>query len=149
MKIALGADHAGVELVAALREVARSLGHEIIDLSPPAGVKVDYPVSAHKVCRALLAGEADRGVLVCGSGIGISMAANKLKGIRAALVHDAYTARMSRLHNDANVLCMGARVIGDGVAADCLEVFLATAFEGGRHSNRVAMFSTIENGGEP
>jgi len=146
VKIALGADHAGTELLGVLRDFVRGLGHDILDLAPPPGVKVDYPVYADRVAHAVATGAAERGILVCGSGIGVSIAANKHPGVRAALVHDHYTAQMSRLHNDANIVCLGQRVIGPGVAEDCVRAFIETAFEGGRHANRVALFSKIEQG---
>ena len=109
------------------------------DLGPTDDAPVDYPSFAHRLAAEILSGRADRGVLICGTGIGMSMAANRHAGIRAAVCHDAYTAEMARRHNDANVLCMGGRVVGAGVAAQIVEVFLGTAFEGGRHRRRVGL----------
>lgn len=143
--IVIASDHAGVELKARLVAAARAAGHEVADLGPAGTSSVDYPDFAHLVAAAVAAGEAERGVLICGTGIGMSMTANRHPGVRAALCHDAFTAEMARRHNDANVLCLGARVIGTGVAEQLLAVFLATGFEGGRHERRVAR---IECGGE-
>ena len=135
--IVIASDHAGVELKALLVERIRAGGHDIDDLGPADTNSVDYPNFAHAVATAVASGEAGRGILICGTGIGMSMAANRHPGVRAALCHDAYTAEMARLHNDANVLCIGARVIGGGVAEQMVEIFLATVFEGGRHQGRV------------
>jgi len=143
--IVIASDHAGVELKAQLVAAARAAGHEIADLGPTDTSSVDYPDFAHRVAAAVAAGEAERGVLICGTGIGMSITANRHPGVRAALCHDAFTAEMARRHNDANVLCLGARVTGAGVAEQVLTVFLATGFEGGRHRRRVAR---IECGGE-
>ncbi|MDE6132370.1 MAG: ribose 5-phosphate isomerase B, partial [Oscillospiraceae bacterium] len=109
------------------------------------GESCDYPIVAEEVCSRIINGEAELGVLVCGTGIGISMAANKVKGIRAALCTDSYMAKYTRLHNDANVLCLGGRVIGGGVAAEIVETFLNTDFEGGRHQRRVDQIISLEN----
>lgn len=135
--IVIASDHAGVELKALLVERIRAGGHDVNDLGPAGTNSVDYPDFAHAVATAVASGEAGRGILICGTGIGMSMAANRHPGVRAALCHDAYTAEMARLHNDANVLCIGARVIGGGVAEQMVEIFLATTFEGGRHQGRV------------
>ncbi len=143
--IVIASDHAGVELKARLVAAARAAGREIADLGPTDTSSVDYPDFAHRVAAAVAAGEAERGVLICGTGIGMSITANRHPGVRAALCHDAFTAEMARRHNDANVLCLGARVTGAGVAEQVLTVFLATGFEGGRHQRRVAR---IECGGE-
>lgn len=136
-KIALASDHAGLELKDALKAILTAAGHEVLDLGTNGPESVDYPDYGDRMARAILAGEAGRGVLVCGSGIGISIAANRHRGIRAALCHDTTSARLSRLHNDANVLALGARLIGTEVAKDCLTIFLETEFEGGRHAGRV------------
>ncbi len=144
MKCAIACDHAGRTLLEVARAVLSKHGHTVLDFSPPAGDRVDYPNFAARVARAVAAGEADRGVLICGTGIGMQMAAGKVPGIRAALVHDAFTARMARQHNDANVLCLGERVTGPGVAEECLELFLTTAFEGGRHLARVEQIHALE-----
>ncbi len=137
MRILFASDHAGVELRHLLAERARTLGHEVVDLGTDGPGSVDYPDFAHTLAERLLAGEAERGVLVCGTGIGMSMTANRHKGVRAALCHDAFTAIAARRHNDANVLCVGARTTGPGVAEQVLEIFLDTPFDGGRHERRV------------
>ena len=135
--IALASDHAGVEMKRALKEAAEGRGLEVLDLGAHDEGSVDYPDMADALAAAMADGRAARGVLVCGSGIGISIAANRHRHVRAALCHSAETARLARLHNDANVLAMGARVIGPETARECLEAFLDTAFEGGRHARRV------------
>ena len=135
--IVIASDHAGVELKAALLEAIRVAGREARDLGPVDTTSVDYPDFAHLVADAVASGEAAMGVLICGTGIGMSLSANRHRGVRAALCHDAFTAEMARRHNDANVLCVGARVIGGGVAEQVVEVFLSTSFEGGRHQRRV------------
>lgn len=138
MRIAVGADHGGVALKRALVEALRAGGHDVIDLGTPDEKPCDYPGFARAVAEAVAGGRAERGVLCCGTGIGMSIAANKVRGVRAAVVSDAYGARMARAHNDANVLCLGGRVVGVELAKDCLRAFLETAFEGGRHAARVA-----------
>jgi ribose 5-phosphate isomerase B len=135
--IAIAADHAGVSLKDTLKTELGELGFEVLDLGTHGPESVDYPDYADKLADALREGRAKRGVLVCGSGIGVSIAANRHPGVRAALCHDAVTARVARQHNDANVLVLGARTIGLDVAKDCLKVFMGTAFEGGRHTRRV------------
>ena len=137
MKIALGADHAGFELKEKIKAFLTEEGHEVLDLGCFSKESVDYPIYGVKVARALLKGEAERGVLVCGTGLGMSMVANRFPGIRAALCHEPFTARMSRLHNDANILVLGGRVIGDVLALEMVKVFLETPFEGGRHQRRI------------
>lgn len=136
--IAIASDHAGFELKALLKQELEKLGFAALDLGTNGPASVDYPDFGNKMAAALKSGEAKRGVLICGSGIGISMAANRHAHVRAALCRDGLSARLSRLHNDANVLCLGARLTGVDVARDCLAVFLGTEFEGGRHQNRVA-----------
>lgn len=140
MKIALGSDHGGFVLKREIADWMAEAGHEVVDMGNDGPASVDYPDYADKVCRAVLAGDCERGVLVCGTGIGMSMAANRHRGIRAALCHDAFTARMSREHNDANVLCLGGRVLGPALALDIVAVWLAAAFEGGRHQRRINLF---------
>jgi ribose 5-phosphate isomerase B len=135
--IAIASDHAGFELKAALVEELKSAGTPVLDLGTYSGDSVDYPDFADALAQAVLTGKAARGVLVCGTGIGISMAANRHKGIRAAHCRDTTDARLARQHNDANVLALGARTTGPEVAKDCLRVFLATPFDGGRHQRRV------------
>lgn len=141
MKIALGCDHGGIELKKIISALLIEGGHKVIDKGCHDYASVDYPDFAAAVCEDVLQGAADRGILVCGTGIGMSMAANRHKGIRAALCHELFTARMSREHNNANVLCLGARVIGPGLAAEMVRVWLSTAFAGDRHQRRIEMFS--------
>ncbi len=145
VRIAIANDHAGHELKELLASRVRELGHTVLDLGPPREGSVDYPDYAHAVARVVATGEADVGILVCGTGIGMSMAANRHGGVRAALCHDAFTAEAARRHNDANVLCLGGRTTGPGVALQILDVFLATPFDGGRHQRRV---QRIERGEE-
>ena len=137
-KIAIAADHAGVSLKDVLKDELAELGYEALDLGTNGPESVDYPDIANTLTAAMAEGKAARGVLVCGSGIGVSIAANRHPGIRAALCHDAVTARLARQHNDANVLVLGARTTGEEVAKDCVKVFMSTEFEGGRHARRVA-----------
>ncbi len=145
MRIAIGSDHAGYELKDRIRARLAGSGHHVEDLGTSgAEPPVDYPDTALKVARAVASGAADRGILVCGTGIGMSMTANRVPGIRAALCHDHYTAKLSRAHNDANVLCMGGRTTGWEVAFDMVAVFLETAFEGGRHQRRVGKIHAAE-----
>jgi ribose 5-phosphate isomerase B len=139
--IAIAGDHAGYELKEVLKDDLQALGFAPLDLGTNSRDSVDYPDYADKLAAALKEGRAGRGVLVCGSGIGICMAANRHRHVRAALVHDALSARVARSHNDANVLCLGDRLIGREVARDCLKVFLETEFEGGRHQARIAKMS--------
>jgi ribose 5-phosphate isomerase B len=136
--VAIAADHAGFDLKEVLKAELTALGYETLDLGTGGPQSVDYPDFAAALARALAEGRANRGVLVCGTGIGISIAANRHRNVRAALCHDGLGARLARAHNDANVLALGARLIGVEVAKDCLRVFLSTPFEGGRHAGRVA-----------
>lgn len=139
MRIAIGCDHAGFALKAEALDAVRACGHEALDLgAESASESVDYPDFAHSVSALVARGEAGMGILICGSGVGMSIAANRHPGVRAVVCSEAYSARMARLHNDANVLCFGARVIGPGVARSLVETFLGTEFEGGRHARRVA-----------
>jgi ribose 5-phosphate isomerase B len=138
MKIIIGSDHAGFILKSkCVNYIANILNFKVKDIGAHEEKSVDYPFFAHEVAGAVANGEFDRGILVCGSGIGMSIVANRHKGVRAALCHNIYSARMSRMHNDANVLTMGERVIGEGLAMEIVEAFLNTSFEGGRHKNRV------------
>ena len=137
----MACDHAGVGLKRALCEDLRAAGHTVLDLGTDDERSVDYPDFAYALAEALRSGRARRGILICGSGIGISIAANRFPEVRAALVHDALGARMARQHNDANVICFGERMIGVDVARDCLRVFLNTEFEAGRHVRRVEKLS--------
>jgi ribose 5-phosphate isomerase B len=136
--IAMAADHAGYEMKDVLKDDLRRGGYEVVDLGTDGPSRVDYPDYAHRLCAVLDQHPGMLGVLVCGSGIGMAVAANRHPHIRAALVHDATTARLARQHNDANVLVLGARTTGIEVGRDCLKAFLAAAFEGGRHADRVA-----------
>ena len=135
--IAITSDHAGVELKSKLKETLKEVASEVIDLGTNSSDSVDYPDYANKLAKAITGGRAEYGVAICGSGIGISMGLNRHKGVRAAVCHDGLSAALSRRHNNANVLCLGARLIGEDVAKDCVKQFFATAFEGGRHEKRV------------
>jgi ribose 5-phosphate isomerase B len=144
MLIALGADHAGWELKEHLKAWLFARGHQVLDFGTHSPESVDYPDYALQVCEALNSGKAERGVLVCGTGIGIAMAANKVAGIRAAPCADTFTARLSREHNAANVLALGARMTGRETAVDILEVWLESEFAGGRHQRRLDKMAEIE-----
>lgn len=145
MKIAIGNDHAAGELKSVIVELIRSLGHEVIDVGVGPGEAVDYPIPGEKVGRLVASGEADKGVLICGTGVGISLAANKVKGIRAAVCSDTATARLVREHNDANVISIGARIVGSELAKDIITAFLTTDFSGDeRHVRRINMISEVE-----
>ena len=145
-KIVLGADHGGYELKNAIKAHLEAKGFETIDVGTNSSESCDYPVFASKLCQKLQNGEADLGILVCGTGIGMSMAANKHKGIRAACCSDTFSARLTRLHNNANVLCLGARVLGAGLALDLVDNFVGAEFEGDRHIKRLSLIEDIENG---
>ena len=140
--IAFACDHAGLPLKTVLLDELTERGYETVDLGTNSTDSVDYPDFGFAMAKALDEGRAETGVLVCGSGIGISIAANRYPNVRAALVHDALGARMCRLHNDANVICFGSRMIGEDTAKDCLDIFLDTEFEGGRHARRVGKLSS-------
>jgi len=144
-KIVMASDHAGFDLKSTLVEQLKNDGYEVEDAGTYSKDSCDYPVFAEKACRYMLDGKAELCILVCGTGIGMSMAANKVKGIRAACCSDTYSAKYTRLHNDANVLCMGARVVGEGLAYEIAKVFLETEFEGGKHLRRINMISDLEN----
>ena len=146
MKIALGADHAGFAAKEEVKGWLLDWGHTVDDVGTRDREPVDYPAYAVKVAARVTAGRADLGVLVCGSGIGVCIAANKLPGIRAAYVSDTYSARMARAHNDANVLCLGARVTGPELMRELVAGFLAASFEGGRHQRRIEQIRQIEEG---
>lgn len=139
--VAIAADHGGFDLKSVLVPELRALGHQVLDLGTMNGDSVDYPDFAEALAGAILDGRAARGVLICGSGIGMSIAANRHRPIRAALVHDSTSARLARQHNDANVLVLGGRLLGPELAKDCLKTFFTTSFEGGRHAKRVAKMS--------
>ena len=143
-RIAAGSDHAGLRLKNELVELLTSLGHEVDDLGTHSGESVDYPDYGAAVGRAVASKSADLGLCVCGSGIGIAMAANKVAGVRAATVHDVTSGRLAREHNDANVICIGERLTGPQVAADALVAFLNASFQGGRHQQRVDKLAALD-----
>ena len=145
MKIALGCDHGGLEHKNAILEHLKARGFEVTDFGIYEQVSVDYPDIAIKVANAIKDGECQRGILVCGTGIGMSLAANKVKGIRAAACSEHFSAKFTRLHNNSNVLCLGGRVIGVGTAIELVDLFVDTEFEGGRHQTRVDKITAIEN----
>ncbi|MDF2960914.1 MAG: ribose 5-phosphate isomerase [Paenibacillus sp.] len=145
MKIAIGADHAGVRLKDELVGFIESLGHQVSDVGCNCTDSVDYPDYAIAVCDQVVAGTADKGILICGTGIGMMIAANKVPGIRCALVHDLFSAKATREHNDTNVLAMGERVIGPGVAQEIIKIWLETEFSNGeRHRNRIGKVKALE-----
>ncbi|MDN4071578.1 MULTISPECIES: ribose 5-phosphate isomerase B [Fictibacillus] len=144
MRVAIGSDHAGVELRQEVVNMMQEMGIEVKDAGCECSTSVDYPDYAIPVAEMVANGEADRGILICGTGIGMSIAANKVKGIRCALVHDLFSAKATRLHNDSNVLAMGERIIGPGLALEIARVWLTTEYEGGRHSKRVGKISDYE-----
>lgn len=146
MKIAIGADHAGYRLKDDIVALIKELGHEVEDFGCHCADSVDYPDYALPVCEQVVTGKADRGILICGTGIGMSIAANKVAGIRCALVHDTFSAKATREHNDTNVLALGERVIGPGLALDIVRIFLETPFsEAERHQNRIDKTMALEN----
>jgi ribose 5-phosphate isomerase B len=149
VKIAIGADHAGFELKEHLKGVLSAAGHEVADLGTDSTAPVDYPPICAAVAREVVTARAERGIVIGGSGQGEQLAANKVRGARASLCNDLYTARLARLHNDANVLSIGARVVGTGLAEEVLRTWLETDFEGGRHARRVAQLAEIEAGELP
>ncbi len=141
MKIAIASDHGGFDLKQQIKELLVESGYEVSDFGCYSRESVDYPAYADILCKSIIAGDSVRGILICGSGIGMSIAANRYRRIRAALCHDEYTARMSREHNDANVLCLGERVTGGGVAKEIVKCWLTAEFAGGRHQKRIDQFS--------
>ncbi len=146
MRIAVGSDHAGFDLKRAMADHLTEAGHHIVDLgTDSSSVSVDYPVYGLAVAKAVASGEAERGLCVCGTGIGISIAANKVPGIRAALVHDGTTAGLARHHNDANVMCLGGRTVGLAEATDAADTFFAAEFDGGRHRRRIDEIARYES----
>lgn len=145
MKIAIGCDHGGLEHKNAIAEHLKSRGFEVCDFGIYEQVSVDYPDIAEKVCASIVSGECERGILVCGTGIGMSIAANKVKGIRAAACSEHFSAKFTRLHNNSNVICLGGRVIGVGTAIELADLFVDTEFEGGRHQTRVDKITAIES----
>ena len=145
-RIVLGADHGGYELKNTIKAHLQSRGFEVYVVGTNSAESCDYPIFASHLCQKLQKGEADLGILVCGTGIGMSMAANKHRGIRAACCSDTFSARLTRLHNNANVLCLGARVLGAGLALDLVNEFVDAEFEGDRHVKRLSLIEDIENG---
>ena len=143
-RLAIASDHGGFELKRILSDFLKTQGHEVLDLGTGGSESVDYPDFAAKLCKAILEGRAERGILICGTGIGMSIAANKFKGIYAAVCTNEFMARMSREHNDSNVLCLGARVLGDEVAKGIVEVWLSTPFAAGRHTRRTGKIKALE-----
>lgn len=144
--IALGADHGGYELKESIKKYLEEKGVEYKDFGTYTPESVDYAAIAQRTCLSVVNGECEKAILCCGTGIGISMAANKVKGIRAACCSDYFSAKFTRLHNDANALCLGGRVVGAGLALELVDVFINTEFEGGRHQRRVDQIAQIENG---
>jgi ribose 5-phosphate isomerase B len=147
MKLVIGADHAGFELKEHLLQILREAGHEVRDVGTDSTASVDYPDFAELVACEVATGRAERGVLVCATGTGMAMAANKIPGIRAAACNDLYLATFARAHNDCNVLALGARVVGSGYAEQILQAFLITPFEEGRHQRRVDKVGALEKNG--
>lgn len=148
MKIGIGNDHSALELKAEIIELLENKGHEVVDFGTNSTESCDYPVYGEKVAHAVVNQEVDQGILICGTGLGISLAANKVKGIRAAVCSEPFTARMARQHNNCNILAFGARVVGGELAKMIVETWLNTEFEGGRHQRRVDMISAIEEENE-
>ncbi len=147
MKIVIGCDHAGYALKGTVVRHLEEKGYEVVDVGTDSTQSCHYPVFAHAACEKILGGECELGILICGTGIGMSMAANKHKGIRAACCSDTFSARLTREHNDANILCFGERVVGPGLALDLVDAFLGAEYlNNGNHVTRVAMLADIENG---
>lgn len=149
MNVAIGADHRGSEAVTRLAERLEREGHAVSRFGSQTGEACDYPEAAYEVATRVSAGDADRGVLICGTGVGMAITANKVKGVRAATVHDELTAQLSRSHNNANVLCLSADLLGERLIDKIVDAFIATEFEGGRHARRVAKIDAIERGETP
>jgi ribose 5-phosphate isomerase B len=149
MKIAMSADHRGAAAAKLLSDKLRRDGHEVALVGECGGAMVDYPEPAYDVARTVAAGNAEMGLLICGTGVGMSIAANKVKGVRAAVVHDELTAQISRSHNDANVLCLSADLLGQRLIETIVDVWIKTPFEGGRHARRVNKIRAIEDGKDP
>lgn len=145
MKVTIGCDHGALALKESVKKVLAELGMEIDDIGTYSEDSIDYPDIAEEVCAAVTSGKSDQGVVLCGTGIGISIAANKIKGIRCALCGDVFSARMARAHNNANVLALGGRVLGPGLAGEIVRAFFTQEFEGGRHERRVGKIMALEN----
>ena len=146
MKIAIGNDHAALELKNHIVDYLVKEGHEVVNFGTDTPASTDYPIYGARVAHAVANGECERGVVICGTGIGISISANKVRGIRCALCSEPVSAKLTRQHNDANVLAMGARIIGPAMAEEIVHTFLTTEFEGGRHSRRIDLITKLENG---
>ena len=144
MRIAIGNDHAAVELKQEIKEYVESLGHEVVNFGTDSNESCNYPEFGEKVGMAVVSGEYDCGILICGTGVGISIAANKVNGVRAAVCSDVATARLVKQHNNANIIAFGARIVGNELAKDIIKAYLEAEFEGGRHQTRIDMFSEIE-----
>lgn len=144
MKLAIGNDHIAVEMKMEIKDYLESMGHEVIDVGTNSHERFDYPISGFKVGKMVSSGQVERGILICGTGVGISLAANKVHGIRAVVCSEAYTARLSRQHNNTNILAFGARVIGVETAKMIVDEWMKAEFEGGRHQNRIDMITKIE-----
>ena len=144
MKLAIGNDHAAVEMKNTIMEYLRGKGIEVVNVGTDTGERFDYPIAGYRVAKLVAAGEVDGGVLICGTGVGIGLAANKVKGIRCCTCSDPYTAKLSKQHNNTNVISFGARVIGDETAKMIVDEWLNAKFEGGRHAERVALITEIE-----
>ena len=149
MKIAIGSDHRGYDVKRRISSLVEQMGHEVLDIGPDSNESVDYPDFAFQVASAVAEGRVDRGILVCGTGIGMCIAANKVKGVRAAPCHDSITVEMSRRHNDANVLCLSADLLGEELIDRMVRLWLETDFEGGRHGRRVDKITRFEEGQAP
>ena len=146
MKIAIGNDHVAVAMKRHIVKYLEEQGHELMNFGTDSTERCDYPVYGKKVADAVASGACERGILICGTGIGISLAANKVKGIRAAVCSEAYSARLTRQHNDANIIAFGARVVGEATAEMIVDEFINTEYEGGRHQQRIDMITAIEQG---
>ena len=147
MKIAIGNDHVAVEMKNHIIQYLEKKGYTVVNFGTDSAERTDYPIYGERVARAVASGDCDLGVLICGTGIGISLAANKVKGIRAAVCSEPYSARLTRQHNNANIIAFGARVVGEAMAEMIVDEFLNAKFEGGRHQARIDMLSAIEDGG--
>ncbi len=145
MKVAMACDHGGIDLKNVLKSELEAMGHEVVDYGTYTKDAVDYPDYGYKAAKAVASGECEKGVVVCGTGIGISISCNKVNGIRCSLCHDVFSAKATRAHNDANMLAMGQRVIGLGLALEILHAFFEEEYEGGRHDTRIAKLMAIEN----
>lgn len=145
MKIVVGSDHGAIELKEAVKAHLKAKGHEVVDYGTHTADSCDYPEYGKITAEAVAAGDCECGIVMCGTGIGISLAANKVKGIRCALLNDCFSAEMAKLHNNANMIALGARVLGQGLALKIVDTYLETEFEGGRHERRVNLITEIEN----